>query len=89
MAQTAEWGRYLVAARALRPGDRVLAGGGPSVAGPPLESPAPICLGCDGNVPFGGGVMCQGCGYAFCTEMCLKVTQYTQSVPIRMAKTSR
>ena len=51
----------------------------PSVAGPPLESPAPICLGCDGNLPFGGGAaVCPGCGYSFCSEICLKVTKYTQ-----------
>ena len=72
IAQTEEWGRYLVSSRALKPGDRILAGG-PSVVGPPLESPSPICLGCDSNIPFGSRVTCPGCGYAFCMETCLMV----------------
>ena len=72
IAQTKEWGRYLVASRALKPGDRIMVGG-PSVVGPPLESPAPICLGCDGNVPFGSRAKCPSCGYAFCMETCLMV----------------
>ena len=65
-----------MSSRALKPGDRILVGG-PSVVGPPLESPAPICLGCDGNVPFGSRAKCPGCGYAFCTETCLMVPRYS------------
>ena len=75
IAQTKEWGRYLVASRALKPGDRIMVGG-PSVVGPPLESPAPICLGCDGNVPFGSRAKCPSCGYAFCMETCLLVRRW-------------
>lgn len=73
VASTKEWGRYLVAARALKPGERILPGTPPSVVGPPLESAAPICLGCDGAVPFGSKAACPGCKYAFCTAACLEV----------------
>lgn len=69
-----EWGRYLVASRDLKPGNRILTKLKPAVVGPPLTSVLQgssilTCLGC--NVVLNKPIQtCSACKYLFCSNKC-------------------
>ena len=62
-------GRFMVAARDLRPGDVILKER-PVVVGPNLLASSPLCLGCHKPIVAGAFWPCKQCKLPFCSEAC-------------------
>lgn len=61
-----ELGRYLAAKRDILAGE-VLYKEAPTVVGPKLVEPSPVCLGC---LKSPGTACCEGCGWPVCSPAC-------------------